>query len=637
MVRSSPEGKAGQRRSGSQKYRELRKKTVPQLFLERVKSFPDQVAFRTKKLGIYRERTWSDFHRMVAACALGFMELGLRRGEVLALMGDPCEEYAVCDLAAQILGAIPYGISPASSSSEFHYLLKDGNPCMFVAQDQEYLDRILPSLNNFPGLRQIIVIDTKGIFGVEHPSVISYERLLQIGERQFAANPEAFEEMVYRIKPSDPVFIVYTSGTSGDPKGVLISHGKHLAAAYTLIDHYPILTEMPHRTVATLPFSHMLGRTVSITLPLLTKIIPHYSEDIEDLGQTLFEVAPTVLFVMPKYLQKLAARLFVGIENSSPLKKAVYKAALRMGRRHLEKVSPVNGTFWSRLSDVICYQAAFRPILNKLGFNRLKIAFSTGAPLPPELMAFWQICGVHLAEFYGLTETGGAIVLAPAPAFPRPGSTATRPNGWEVKLSAQEEILIRGEDLFERYWNKPDLGNQVFDQVGWFHTGDAGKWATDSSLKLLGRRQDFIVPPGGERMSPLQIENALRANPYVSEAVVFGQGRPYLSALIEIDFETVSDWANRNNIPFTGFTSLIKSPETIKFIGGEIEKINEHLSSSERIKSFRILPVELNSAEDEGGITPTQKIKRFVMYNKFRDLIESMYVNSETGEEHHLK
>ena len=626
MIRSSSEGTADQRGSGSQKYRELRNKTVPQLFLERVKSFPDQVAFRTKKLGIYRERTWSDFHRRVAACAMGFMESGLRRGEVLALMADPCEEYVVCDLAAQILGAIPYGISPASSSSEFHYLLKDGNPCMFVAQDQECLDRILPILSNFPGLRQIIVIDTKGIFGVEHPSVTRYERLLQNGEGQRAAAPGTLDEMVNRLKPSDPVFIVYTSGTTENPKGVPISHGKHLAASYTLIDHYPILTEMPHRTVVTLPFSHMLGKTASITLPLLTEIIPHYGEAIEDLGQTLFEVAPTVLFVMPKYLQKLAARLFVGIENSSPLKKAVYKAALRMGRRHLERVSSDNRTLWSRFSEVICYQAAFRSILNKLGFNRLKIVFSTGAPLPPELMAFWQICGVPLAQFYGLTETGGAIVLTSSPAFPRPGNTGTSPSGWEVKLSAQEEILIRGKDLFDGYWNKPDLGNQVFDQEGWFHTGDAGKWDSDGSLKLLGRPQDFIVAPGGERMSPLQIENAFRANPYVSEAVVFGQGRPYLSALIEIDFEAVSDWANRNNIPFTGFTSLIRSPAVMRFIGGEIEKINEHLSSHERIKSFRILPVELNSAEDEGGITATQKIKRFVMYNKFRDLIESMYL-----------
>lgn len=616
------------------KCEELRNKTVPGLFLERMKKTPKEVAFRAKKLGIYQERTWSNFHQMVAGCAMGLMELGLRRGEHLALMGDPCEEYVICELAAQTLGAIPYGIYPTCSSSEFHYLLKDGNACMFIAEDQESLDRILPISNNFPGLRQIIVIDTKGMFGVEHPSVISYEKLLQNGERQLAADPRAFEEMVNRIKPSDPLFIVYTSGTTGDPKGVLISHGKHLAATYTLIDHYPILMEIPHRTVAYMPLSHILGKVVSITLPLLTKIIPHYGEDIEDFGQTMFEVAPTVLFVMPKYLQKLAARLFVGIENSTPLKKAVYKTALRIGRRHLKNVSDGKENLRSRLSYLICYQAAFRSILNKLGFNRLKIVFSTGAPLPPEIMTFWQICGVNLSEFYGLTEAGGAILCGQSPYFPHPGNVGKPSPGWEVMLSDRGEILIRGDDLIEGYSNYPESKSQVSDQNGWFHTGDAGEWEPDGNLKLVDRPQDFIVAHGGKKLSPTHIESTLRASPYISEAVVFGQNRQYLSALIEIDFEAVSDWANRKNIPFTGFTSLIESPEIIKFIGGEIEKINKLLSPLERIKAFRILPEELNPAEDEGPVTPTRKIKRDVMYNKFKDLVESMYPDSEAGEKH---
>ena len=616
------------------KCEELRNKTVPGLFLERMKKTPEEVAFRSKKLGIYKERTWSNFHQMVAGCAMGLMELGLRRSEHLALMGDPCEEYVICELAAQTLGAIPYGIHPTCSPSEFHYLLKDGNACMFIAENQEYLDRILAILDNLPGLRQIIVIDTKGMFGVAHSSGISYEKLLQNGEKQLALNPGAFEEMANRVKPSDGLFIVYTSGRTGTPKGVLISHGKHLAATHTLVDRYPILMEMSHRTVSYMPLCHILGKVVSITLPLMTKIIPHYGEDIGDLGQTMFEIAPTVLFVMPKYLRKLAAHIFVSMENSSPLKKAFYKTALRISRRHLENVPDGKETLWSRLTYFICYQAAFRPILNKLGFNRLKIAFSTDAPLPPEIMAFWQICGVNLSEFYGLTETGGATICAQGPYFPRPGNVGKPSTGWEVKLSDGGEILIRGNDLFEGYWNNPELKNQVSYQDGWFRTGDAGEWDPDGNLKLFERPQDFIVVPGGQRIYPTPIENNLRSSPYISEAIVFGHNGKYLSSLIEIDFESVSDWANRNNILFTGFTSLIEHSEIIKFIGAEIEKINKLSSPHGQIKAFRILPKELNPGEDEGPVTPTRKIKRDVMYNKFKDLVESMYHSSESVEKH---
>jgi len=617
----------------SSRYQELRNKTVPGLFLERVRKTPNEVAYRTKKRGIYKERTWSDLYQMVAGCAMGFIALGLKRGETLSLMGDPCEEYLICEWAAQTLGAIPFGIHPACSPTEFHYLLKDGNPCVFIAEDQESLDRIVPLLNHFPGLRQIIVVDTKGMFGTEHPSVISYEKLLQNGERQ-PTDPEVLEERIARIKPSDPLFIAYTSGTTGNPKGVLISHGRHLAAAYTLVDRYPVLKEKQHRTVAYMPLSHILGRVVSMTLPLLTKIIPHYGEDIDQLGQTMFEVAPTVLFVMPKYLQKLAAHIFVGIENSSLLKKTVYKTALKIARRRLEKGSGVKEGLWSRLNYFICQQAAFKPILNKLGFGRLMIVFSTGASLPPEIMAFWQICGVNLSEFYGLTEAGGGIVCAQEPHFSRPGNVGKASRGWEVKLSNQGEILVRGSDLFEGYWNNPEGRDQVFDPDGWFHTGDAGEWDLDGDLTLLGRPQDFITAPGGERISPMLIENRLRANPYVSEAVVFGRDRPYLSALIEIDFETAADWASRNNIPFTGFASLIESAEMIKFMGAEMERVNKLLSRHEQIKAFRILPKELSPAEDEATLTSTRKMKRDVMYNRFRDLIESMYHNNQDGKNH---
>ena len=613
----------------AQIYQELRNKTVPGLFLERASRTPSDVAYRTKKLGIYRERTWSEFKRRVAHCALGFRELGLGKGGRLALMGDPCEEYVLCELAAQALGALTYGIYPTSSPKELHYLMNDGQASIFVAENQEYVDRVLPLFEDLTHLKHIVVIDPKGIFMYNHPSLISYEKLWKMGEREFVSRPDALEKMAQDVKPWDGLFIVYTSGTTGSPKGVLISHGKHLAGAYTLIDRYPLLAEIPHRTVVYLPLCHVLGKDVAVTLPLLTRIVPHYGEDIGDLGQTIFETAPTLLFTTPRYLQKFVSGILVGIKNSSLLKRVIYRVALKVSRQHLKNVWNSRRNFLFNLVYFICHQAAFRPILNKIGFDRLNIVLSAGAPLPPEVMALWQIYGVNVSEFYGQTETGGAIICSQGAYFPRPGNVGSPPTGWEVKLSENGEILVRGTDIFEGYLNNPELTSGVLDGDGWLHTGDAGEWTMEGHLRIVDRVRDIIVTSGGKTLSPTYIENALKSNPYISEAVVFGHNRKYVSALIEIDFETVSDWARFHKISYTGFTSLVQHPEIMKFIRAEIEKTNQDLSRVEQVKTFRIIPKELDPEQDGEPVTPTRKVKRELLYDKFRDLIESMYSDEE--------
>ena len=615
--------------SDTERYEELRRKTVPGLLLERTKRTPDDVAYRAKKLGIYKDRTWKTFEQKVANCAMGLKVLGLNRRDRLALMGDPCEEYAICELAAQSIGAVTYGIYPTSSSKEVNYLMTDGEACIFVAENQEYVDRILPLYDELPKLRHVVVIDTTGTFMYDHSALTTYEDLTHKGQEVMDANAGVFEEEVRRVNPEDDLFIVYTSGTTGSPKGVLISHGKHLAAAYTLIDRYPILAETPHRTVVYLPLCHVLGKDVAVTLPLLTSIVPHYGEDIESLTETIFETAPTVLFTVPRYLQKYVSNIIVGIENSSPLKKSIYRVATKVGRLHVKglwdgKTNPARSLIY-----FIFYQLAFRPILNKIGFNRIKIALSAGAPLPPEVMALWQIYGLNLSEFYGQTETGGAIIAAQEGDFPRPGHVGVPPAGWEVKLSEDGEIFVKGKDLFECYLNNPEGTREVLDSDGWLHTGDVGEWTPDGNLKIIDRARDIIVTSGGKTISPTYVENCLRAIPYISEAVVFGHKRKYLTALIEIDFETVSDWARSNDIPYTGFTSLAEHPEIVEMIGSTIEKASEDLARVEQVKTFRIIPKELDPEDEDEPITPTRKIKRELIYERFKDLVESMYSDRE--------
>ena len=429
--------------------------------------------------------------------------LGLAKGERVAIMGDVCEEWLICDLAAQSLGAIVYGIYPTASPAEVEYQMRDGGASIFIAEDQEYVDKILPLVERLPDVRAIVVIDASAMFGYEHPKLMSYEDLLSAGRRRsrLAGSRSAARES----SPSDPAFIVYTSGTTGNPKGALVAHGKHLAAAATVSDHYPTLYEKEHRTVVYLPLCHVLGRDVAVTLPLFTRLVPHFGEDPEDLPTTLFETAPTVLFTVPRYLQKFASQILVGDHEF------LQGQARQLRARHAALRARMRGGAGAagqaprrRPSTARWHAAVFRPILNKLGFDQLELVVSGGAPLPAETMALWHMYGVNVVEMYGQTEGRGRHHRGPARPVPatrrcrhragRLGGEARRDDG---------EVLVRSADLFEGYWNNPQAtrGAAAPPTAIW-HTGDVGEWRDGNAapgrprarLPGHGRRQDDLRP-----------------------------------------------------------------------------------------------------------------------------------------------
>jgi long-chain acyl-CoA synthetase len=602
----------------------LRGKTAPQLLCERARATSNRVAFRSKHLGLYRERRWRDYAAMVARAARAFGRLGLRRGERVAIMGEACEEWVICDLAAQSLGAIVYGIYPTASAAELAYQMRDGGAALFVAENQEYVDKILPLIDSLPDVRAIVVIDASAMFGYDHPKLQSYERLIAAE----SGDLDWLEQQVARVAPHDPAFIVYTSGTTGNPKGALVSHGKHLAAAATLSDQYPTLHEKDHRTVVYLPLCHVFGRDLTITLPLFTRMVPHFGEDMQKLPVTLFETAPTVLFTVPRYLQKFASQILVGILNSSRAKRISYDWAMRFARAHARRRWRGEVTATQEAAYRAIHAAVFRPILNKLGFDRLELVVCGGAPLPAETMALWHVYGVNVVEIYGQTEAAGGIIAGQRGPFPQPGNVGTVSDGWDVKLGDGGEVLVRSEDLFEGYWNNPEATQELRAPDGYWRTGDVGAWEQDR-LQIVDRARDFIVTSGGKTLSPSFIENVLRASPYVAEAVVFGHGRKYLTALIEIDADTVADWARGHNVPYTGFTSLVQSAEVTRLIANEIERCNVELARVEQIKTFRILPKMLDPEEEGEPVTPTRKVKRALMYDRFKALVDDMYDDRE--------
>ena len=605
----------------------LRGKTVPGVLAERARRTPQAVAYRAKKLGLYRERTWRQYAALVGRVADGLTKLGLVRGERVAIIGDACEEWVLADLAAQSLGVITYGIYPTASAAETEYQLRDGGASIVVAENQEYVDKVLPIIDRLPQVRQIVVVDTRAMFAYRHDKLTSFAAVMEAGVANDEGAIEHLETLAAQLSPEGPAFIIYTSGTTGQPKGALCSHGRHLAGTYNIVEHYPLLAE-PQRTVVYLPLSHGLGRDIAITLPLISGLVPHFGEDVEELGATLFEVAPTFLFTVPRYLQKFASRVLVALMDSSALKRRAYDTAMAIGRRHARgrwdgRTRALEGALYALARALV-----FRPILNKLGLDELRLVICAGAPLPVETAALWQIWGVNLCEAYGQTEEVGAIISGQRGPFPRPGDVGTLAPGWELRIAQSGEIQLRGDYVFEEYVGQPQATHEVRGADGWLRTGDIGEWK-EGRLRLLDRARDFIVTAGGKTLSPSYIENILRASPYVAEVAVFGHARKYLTALIEIDFDTVADWARSQNIAYSGFTSLARHPQVAALLKSEIERANAELARVEQIKAFRVLPKALDPEEEGEPITPTRKVKRQQMYERFKDLVDSMYDRSE--------
>ncbi len=607
----------------------LRTSTLPGLLLERARRRPDRVAFRAKELGVYRETTWAELSRRVAAVAHAFRaEFAIARGETVAIIGDPCPEWTVADLAAQALGAVTYGIYPTSAPSEVRYLLEHGGAALVVVEDQEHLDKTLAVLDEAPGVRGVVVIDTRALFMYRSARVHRFGEIEARGRAALPDPGDALARWAAEVRPDDPATIVYTSGTTGHPKGALYRHGQHLAACASILAHYPVLDRGEHRVVAMLPLCHTMGRDTVITMPLLADIVPHYPESLDTFAESLYEVAPTFLFTVPRYLQKFAAHLLVGIDASSALKRGAYRAAMSVGRRVAQARWSGAPSPAARLAAPACRALVFRWLLEKVGLAQVRLVLSSGAPLPPAVATLWQAWGVNLCEAYGQTETGGALVSGQRGPYPRPGDVGTAAPGIEITFGDGSEVLVRGPDLFAGYWRDAGATAAAYHD-GWLRTGDVGEWGPGGALRLVDRQKDLVITAGGKNVSPSQVETCLRASPYISEAAVFGEGRKYLAALVELDHETVAEWARERGLTHTGYASLAAHPEVQRLLEGEIARANEALARVEQVKAFRVLPRELDPEQEGEPVTPTRKVKRRLMLERYRELVDSMYASDE--------
>ncbi|MBL4739841.1 MAG: AMP-binding protein [Sneathiella sp.] len=594
--------------------------TTTKLFWMRVKQFDDKVAMREKDLGIWRTITWKEYGAKARSLGLGLVSLGLERGDTVSILSDNNPEWLYFDMGVLGVGGVSNGVYTTDSSKQVEYLSKDSATLYFVAENEEQLDKILTVREKIPNLRKIIVLDMDGLHDLDDDMIISIDELYALGDAFHKENPDFWEEAVSLSKPSDLAILIYTSGTTGPPKGAMISH-KNLM--FQISNLTPIIGFGPDdEQLSFLPLCHIAERSFSVFLPLYAGTVVNFVEGLDTVPENIREVSPTIFFAVPRIWEKFYSSISLRLSDATGLQKLAYKIAIDIGHSvadcKLEGREPssfLKFKFWWADRLVLKNIKAF------LGLDRAHYLGTGAAPIAPDLIRWYLALGLEMFEIYGQTENVGLATSNLSNKF-KLGTVGPAVPNTEVSISDKGEILLKGPHVFMGYLNQPEKTAETV-VGGWLHTGDVGYVDNQGFVKITDRMKDIIITAGGKNITPSEIENQLKFNPYVSDAVVIGDKRKYLTCLIMIDQENVEKFAQDHDVPFTNFKSLCKATEVQDLIWGEIEKVNKGFAQVETIKKFRLIEEILTAEDDE--LTPTMKLKRSFVNKKYKELIDTMY------------
>ena len=604
----------------------LRRATIPQLLAEKVNEEPDAVAIRYKRDGVFRELSWTTYRDEIRAVAAGLLSIGLRPGARIAIMGDVCIEYLLADLGATLVGVIPCGIYPTSSPQEVECVLHLAEARVLVAEDQEHIDRLLAAeeILNAPLVDKIVVCDDRALFLYDDPRIMLFTDMVRAGRENVRLLAEV-EELEKAVDPHTDSAIIFTSGTTGLPKAAYRGQSADVIGwGLSFLEALPELRMRPHRVICQLPLAHGMGRGIAIGVPLLASVVPHIGEPNQSLPSLMNEVRPTYAMGVPRTWEKLVAHVQVSVDSSGVLARKMFELANAVGRARLRRIWKTNTRFASWWLEALYWPlwlAVIWPALHKIGLTYTTGAVSGGAPIPPVVHETVEVWGIPLRDIFGMTETGG--IGAQSGAWPSP-STPIRPiSSCEVRTTDDGELCLRSLGNVTGYWNDKAATASLFDSDGFVHTGDIVEVHADGSFRVIDRKKDILITSGGKNIAPATVENALRCSPYISEVIVFGDQRKYIVALIEIDYENVSQWARQREIAYTGHLNLTQNEKIVQLIKNEVEHLNQRLARVEQVKKFKILPKEL--VPEDGDTTPTRKVKRSHVYKLFGSLVEEMY------------
>ena len=594
--------------------------TLLTYFQKNVKDRASRVAIRHKEYGIWRDVTWGQYGEKVRQVAMGLISLGLKKGECVSVISENRPEWVYADFGIMSAGGVTAGIYTTNAAEECGYVVQNSDSRFYIAENEEQFDKALKFRKDTPTLEKIIVIEMEGLKRYKDSMLMSFDDLLKLGKEFDAKNPGLFEQRVSEVKLDDLAVLIYTSGTTGPPKGAMLTHGNILLMSEAMTAANPVYDG--DETLSFLPLCHIFEQLFTVMSNTRYGSTVNFIESPDTVMDNMKEVSPTVTYAVPRIWEKYASAIMIRMSDATWFKRMVFKACLGIGMKYADlklNFKPIPP--YLKVGYLAAYAAVFRKLKERLGFDRVRVAFSGAAPISPNVLKFFNALGLLLIEGYGQTEGTGVTTTSHQGQL-KLGTVGKALPGTEVKIAPDGEILVKGPGVFKGYYKNPQATAETLKD-GWLYSGDVGELDEDGFLKITDRKKDLIITAGGKNIAPQNIENQLKFNPYINDAVVIGDRRKYLVALVAIDEDNVIKYAQDNKIQFGTYASLTQAPEIKQLIQKEVDKVNKTMARVEQVKKFGILPKKLY--EETGEVTPTMKVKRKYVNEAFKDIIENMY------------
>lgn len=594
--------------------------TTPLVFEQTVARQPNRVALRQKTLGLWHDISWQAYFERTRYLGSALIAMGLKPGECVGIIGDNGPEWVLADMAVQCSGGVSVGIYATNAWQQVQFIVDHAEITYLFVENEEQLDKWLMFRDQAPSLRKIIVWDLEGLQQFEDPLVMTFEDLLETGRSAVKDDPDALARRMQRVQPDDLAALIYTSGTTGPPKGAMLTHRNVTWMARAVVESNPI--EREDEVLSFLPLCHIFERLFSVFVHITHGYVVNFVEKPDTVTDNMVEVSPTVGYAVPRIWEKYASATSIRMSDATWFKRLVFGLALSIGKKRADRIMnfqplPVH----LRLMFGLAHFAVLRKLKKRMGLDRIRIAYSGAAPIAPDVLHFFQSIGVNLVEGYGQTEGTGVTCTSRADKV-KFGMVGPPLPGTEVRIAEDGEILVKSPGVFKGYY-KNDAATRETLRDGWLYSGDVGELDEDGYLRITDRKKDIIVTAGGKNITPQYIENKLKASPYINDAVVIGDRRKYLTALIMIDEDNVMKYAQDHKIQFATYKDLTVDEDIHKLIQSEVDQVNTQVARVENVRKFTILPKKLY--EEDGEVTPTMKVKRKYVHKAFQNLIEGMY------------